>query len=150
MEQDVNNKIELKDNNVTDFVDRLHPVRKIVEQVQNMKNMKDALNVYEQFRILLGVENRAGSAIERGTFNKNLVVNGKSFKDIIEPLFESKVGVPFLPEKVPFSLKAKDLRNRQTYAEFNNYAIAKRVIEKGKQDIETGITALEADLANSA
>ncbi|QOI68901.1 hypothetical protein Lederberg_8 [Pelagibacter phage Lederberg EXVC029P] len=132
--------VELKDNNVTDFVDRLHPVRKIVEQVQNVKNMKDALNVYEQFRILLGVENRAGSAIERGTFNKNLVVNGKSFKDIIEPLFESKVGVPFLPEKVPFSLKAKDLRNRQTYAEFNNYAIAKRVIEKGKQDIETGIT----------
>jgi len=122
---------ELNDKNITNFVDRLHPIKRIIEQVQNTKNTKDALNVYERFRSLLGVENKAGSAIEKGTFNVNLKVNGKSFKDILDPLIE---------KGFTLNLKDRDLRNRQTYADFNNYAIAKRVVEKGKQDIQTGIT----------
>jgi len=139
VEGSINKAKEVKDKSVTNLVDRLHPIRKIVEQVQNMKNNKDAVNVYETFRLLLGVENVAGSFIEKGTFNVKSITNGKSFKSIIEPLLSDKIAIPFLPEKVPFSLKARDQKNRQTYAEFNNYAIAKRAVEKGKQKIETGI-----------
>jgi len=128
--------VELKNKNVTDLIDRLHPIKKIVEQVQNIKNMKDALNVYERFRVLLGVENKAGAAIEVGTFNVNLKTNGKSFKEILNPLIN---------KKLTLNIKERDRINRQTYAEFNNYAISKRVVEKGKQDIETGITV---DVAN--
>tara|TARA_R110000822_G_scaffold310416_2_gene443098 strand:+ start:36 stop:3782 length:3747 start_codon:yes stop_codon:yes gene_type:complete len=124
---------ETKDKAVTDYVDRLHPVKLVIAKIQNTKNTKDALNVYETFRSLLGVENRAGAAIEIGTFNKNLVTNGKSFKSIIEPIFDRKTVL------TPGGLKQRDLRNRQSYAEFNNYAIAKRAIEKGRQKVETGI-----------
>lgn len=122
---------ELQNTSKTWFVDRLHPVRQIVEQVQNTKNTKGALNVYEKFRALLGVENKAGAAIENATFNAKMKSNGKSFKEIISPLFD---------KGFTLNLKKRDLKNKQTYAEFNNYAIAKRVLEKGKQDIQTGIT----------
>ena len=124
---------EAKDKGVTDYVDRLHPVKLVIAKIQNTKNTKDALNVYEEFRSLLGVENRAGAAIEIGTFGVDLKTNGKSFKAIIEPIFDKKI--VFTPE----GLKQRDLRNRQSYAEFNNYAIAKRAVEKSLQEIETGI-----------
>ncbi|QPZ53726.1 hypothetical protein HTVC204P_gp40 [Pelagibacter phage HTVC204P] len=130
---------QTKDSAVTKFVDRLHPIKMVIREIQNTKNMKDALNVYERFRSLLGMENRAGAAIEIGTFDINLKTNGKSFKEIIEPIFEKDFAIPGLPEKVPFSLKARDLKNKQNYAEFNNYAIAKRALEKGDQGIKTGI-----------
>lgn len=131
IEGDIQSKKQAIDAAATKYIDRLHPIKKIVEKVQNIKNTKDALNVYEQFRVLLGVENKAGAAIEKGTFNVNLKTNGKSFKDILDPLIE---------KGATLKLKERDQRNRQTYAEFNNYAISKRVVEKGKQDIETGIT----------
>ena len=129
-----------KDSAVTNLVDRLHPIKKIIEQVEQTKNMRGALNIYERFRSLLGMENRAGTFIETATQNAKLKDNGKSLKQILQPLFSDKIAIPFLPKEVPFSLKARDQQNKQTYAEFNNYAISKRVLEKKKTDIETGIT----------
>ena len=132
--------VRKKDASVTTLVDRLHPIKRIIEQVQQTKNMRGALNVYERFRALLGMENRAGTFIETATQNARLKDNGKSLKEILQPLLSDKIAIPLLPKKVPFSLKARDQQNRQTYAEFNNYAISKRVVEKQKTDIETGIT----------
>ena len=132
--------VRKKDASVTNLVDRLHPIKRIIEQVQQTTNMRGALNVYERFRALLGMENRAGTFIETATQNARLKDNGKSLKEILQPLLSDKIAIPLLPKKVPFSLKARDQQNRQTYAEFNNYAISKRVVEKQKTDIETGIT----------
>ena len=66
-----------KDSFVKNAIDRLHPVKKLISRVQNTKNTKDALNVYEEFRTLLGIENLSGTFIEVGTQNAKLQTNGK-------------------------------------------------------------------------
>ena len=128
----------VKDSFVTNSIDRLHPIKQLISKVQNTKNTKDALNSYEDFRSLLGVENLAGTFIEVGTQNAKLKTNGKSFKQVLEPLLDKDFAVPFLPEKISFSQKARDLKNRQLYSEFSNYAVSKRVVEKESQGIQTG------------
>ena len=127
-----------KDSFVTNSIDRLHPVKKLISRVQNTKNTKDALNVYEEFRTLLGVENLSGTFIEVATQNSKLINNGKSFKAILEPLINRKFAIVGLPEKIGISRSARDLNNRQTIAEFANYAVSKRVLEKESQGIKTG------------
>ena len=127
-----------KDSFVTNSIDRLHPVKKLISKVQNTKNTKDALNIYEEFRNLLGVENLSGTFIEVATQNSKLINNGKSFKAILEPLINRKFAIVGLPEKVGISRSARDLNNKQTIAEFANYAVSKRVLEKESQGITTG------------
>ncbi len=142
--------LAVKDSFVKNSIDRLHPVKQLISKVQNTKNTKDALNVYEEFRTLLGVENLSGTFIEVGTQNAKLKTNGKGFKEILEPLLDKDFAVPLLPEKVSFSLKARDLRNKQVYAEFTNYASSKRVIEKESQGIKTGLDLKAAkEVANN-
>jgi hypothetical protein len=142
--------LAVKDSFVKNSIDRLHPVKQLISKVQNTKNTKDALNVYEEFRTLLGVENLSGTFIEVGTQNAKLQTNGKGFKEILEPLLDKDFAVPLLPEKIPFSLKARDLRNKQVYAEFTNYASSKRVIEKESQGIKTGLDLKAAkEVANN-
>ena len=128
----------VKDSFVKNAIDRLHPVKKLISRVQNTKNTKDALNVYEEFRTLLGVENLSGTFIEVATQNSKLINNGKSFKAILEPLINRKFAIVGLPEKIGISRSARDLNNRQTIAEFANYAVSKRVLEKESQGIKTG------------
>ena len=128
----------VKDSFVKNAIDRLHPVKKLISRVQNTKNTKDALNVYEEFRTLLGIENLSGTFIEVGTQNAKLQTNGKGFKAILEPLINKDFAVVGLPEKVGISRSARDLKNKQTIAEFANYAVSKRVLEKESQGIKTG------------
>ena len=128
----------VKDSFVKNSIDRLHPVKILISRVQNTKNTKDALNVYEEFRSLLGVENLGGTFIEVGTQNAKLQTNGKSYKQVFEPLINKDFAVVGLPEKVGISRSARDLKNKQTVAEFANYAVSKRVLEKESQGITTG------------
>ena len=130
--------LAVKDSFVKNSIDRLHPVKQLISKVQNTKNTKDALNVYEEFRTLLGVENLSGTFIEVATQNSKLINNGKSFKAILEPLINRKFAIVGLPEKIGISRSARDLNNRQTIAEFANYAVSKRVLEKESQGITTG------------
>ena len=135
----IKEKVEAtKDSFVKNAIDRLHPVKKLISRVQNTKNTKDALNVYEEFRTLLGIENLSGTFIEVGTQNAKLQTNGKSYKQVFEPLINKDFAVVGLPEKVGISRSARDLKNKQTVAEFVNYAVSKRVLEKESQGITTG------------
>ena len=80
-------KAEVRDLFTRLFIDRLHPLRRIVQRVEDVKNTKGKLNVYETFRVLVGMTNRAGSMINRGMIRaKDLEVRSKSFNDILEPL----------------------------------------------------------------
>ena len=63
----------------------------MVRRVEDTKNTRGQLNVYEQFRILVGMTNRAGTFIDRATQTVRLENKGKSFKQILEPLkFDGK------------------------------------------------------------
>lgn len=107
---------EVKNILAKDLLDRHHPILELVRRVDKEKNTKGVLNVYERFRSLVGMDYRAGTFIEVATLDKNLKNKGKSFNQIMKPIAESK----------------------QTYAEFNNYQIAKRVIELESRGIDHG------------
>jgi hypothetical protein len=98
------------------FIDRLHPVYRMVKEVDKTKNRTGKLSVYERFRTLVGMEHRAGHFIEVGTLDKNLKQNGKSFKEILKPIGKDK----------------------KSYLEFGSYKVAKRVVELQERGIDHG------------
>ena len=104
---------ELKDSFVKNFVDRHHPILRLVRRVQNTNNTQKQLNIYERFRTLVGMEHRAGHFIEIGTLDKNLNKNGKSYKEILKPIGKDK----------------------KTYLEFNTYKVSKRILELEKRGV---------------
>jgi hypothetical protein len=106
---------ELKESFVKNFIDRHHPILRLVRRVQNTNNTQKQLNIYERFRTLVGMEHRAGHFIEIGTLDKNLVKNGKSYKEILKPIGKDK----------------------KTYLEFNTYKVAKRILELEKRGIRS-------------
>jgi hypothetical protein len=107
---------ELKESFVKNFIDRHHPILRLVRRVQNTNNTQKQLNIYERFRTLVGMEHRAGHFIEIGTLDKNLVKNGKSYKEILKPIGKDK----------------------KTYLEFNTYKVSKRILELEKRGIDHG------------
>ena len=116
---DVKEKTTFKENKnflAKNLLDRHHPILELVRKVDKEKNPQGVLNVYEKFRSLVGMDYRAGTFIEIATLDKNLKNKGKSFNQIMKPIAETK----------------------QTYAEFNNYQIAKRVIELESRGIDHG------------
>ena len=104
---------ELKESFVKNFVDRHHPILRLVRRVQNTNNTQKQLNIYERFRTLVGMEHRAGHFIEIGTLDKNLNKNGKSYKEILKPIGKDK----------------------KTYLEFNTYKVSKRILELEKRGV---------------
>jgi hypothetical protein len=107
---------DVKESLIDNFVDRHHPILRLIRKVENTDNTTKQLNVYEKFRTLVGMEHRAGHFIEIGTLDKNLTTNGKSFKQILKPIGKSK----------------------KTYLEFNTYKVAKRILELEKRGINHG------------
>ena len=105
-----------KNKLVQGFIDRLHPLYRMVKEVDKTKNRTGKLSVYEKFRTLVGMEHRAGHFIEVGTLNKNLVQNGKSFKEILKPIGKDK----------------------KSYLEFNTYKVSKRIVELQERGIDHG------------
>ena len=113
---------EFKEGFIKNFVDRHHPILRLIRKVQNTNNTKKQLNIYERFRLLVGMEHRAGHFIEIGTLDKNLNKNGKSFKEILKPIGKDK----------------------KSYAEFNTYKVSKRIIELEKRGINHGFDLIAA------
>jgi hypothetical protein len=99
------------------FIDRLHPILRLVQRVESTKNTKGQLNVYEQFRILVGMTNRGGSFIDRATQTVNLENKGKPLKQVLEPL------------KFEGNKKLNEQGIKKQYAELNAYLIARRALE---------------------
>jgi len=107
---------EVKDLVTKNLLDRFHPILEILRRVDKEKNPIGILNIYERFRTLVGMDYRAGTFIEIATIDGGLNNKGKSFIQIMKPIAKSK----------------------QSYAEFNNYKIAKRVIELEERGINSG------------
>ena len=107
---------ELKESFVKNFIDRHHPILRLVRRVQNTNNTQKQLNIYERFRTLVGMEHRAGHFIEIGTLDKNLNINGKSYKEVLKPIGKDK----------------------KTYLEFSTYKVSKRILELEKRGIDHG------------
>lgn len=100
------------------FLDKLHPIFRAVNRVENKTTVKDALNPYETFRIQPGLIGRAITFLETGTINaKDLSINGKSWKAILEPI-----------------------KSKLEYIELSTYITAKRGLEKIQQGIEVGFS----------
>jgi hypothetical protein len=107
---------ELSNSFVKNFVDRHHPILRLLRRVQNTNNTQKQLNIYERFRTLVGMEHRAGHFIEIGTLDKNLNINGKSYKEVLKPIGKDK----------------------KTYLEFSTYKVSKRILELEKRGIDHG------------
>jgi len=110
-------KTEIKNTLTRLFVDRLHPVLRLVQRVESTKNTKGRLNIYEQFRSLVGMTNRGGAFIDRATQTINLENKGKPLKQVLEPL------------KFEGNKKLNEKGIRKQYAELNAYLISRRALE---------------------
>lgn len=100
------------------FLDKLHPIFRAVNRVENKTTVKDALNPYETFRIQPGLIGRAITFLETGTISaKDLSINGKSWRAILEPI-----------------------KSKLEYIELSTYITAKRGLEKIQQGIEVGFS----------
>ena len=90
-------KTEVKNLFTRLFIDRLHPLYRMVQRVEDVKNTSGKLNIYEQFRVLVGMTNRAGSIINRGMLRaKDLEIIGKSFNDAMYKTIDGsycKIGI---------------------------------------------------------
>ncbi len=106
------------------FIDRLHPILRLVQRVESTKNTKGQLNVYEQFRVLVGMTNRGGAFIDRATQTLNLENKGKPLKKVLEPL------------KFEGNKKLNEKGIRKQYAELNAYLIARRALEYDRRGFE--------------
>ena len=118
------------------FIDRLHPILRLVQRVESTKNTKGQLNVYEQFRVLVGMTNRGGAFIDRATQTVKLENKGKSLKQVLEPLKYENATVPStvlgkLQKKI---FKEKNIKKQ--YAELNAYLIARRALEYDRRGFE--------------
>jgi len=100
------------------FLDKLHPIFRAVKRVENKTTIKDALNPYETFRIQPGLIGRAITFLETGTINaKDLSINGKSWRGILEPI-----------------------KTEKEYKALSIYTVAKRGLEKISQGFEVGFS----------
>jgi len=106
------------------FIDRLHPILRLVQKVESTKNTKGQLNVYEQFRVLVGMTNRGGAFIDRATQTVKLENKGKSLKQVLEPL------------KFEGNKKLNEKGLKKQYAELNAYLIARRALEYDRRGFE--------------
>jgi len=106
------------------FIDRLHPILRLVQRVESTKNTKGQLNVYEQFRVLVGMTNRGGAFIDRATQTLNLENKGKPLKKVLEPL------------KFEGNKKLNEKGIKKQYAELNAYLIARRALEYDRRGFE--------------
>ena len=143
-------KTQVKDLFARLFIDRLHPLRRLIERVEDIKNTSGKLNIYEQFRVLVGMTNRAGAFITRGTLRaRDLETRGKSFNDILEPLklenLQGKIEKSFFgKENIVEGKKANEKTLRKQYSELGAYLIARRVLEYNQRDLASGLNVKEA------
>lgn len=114
----------------TQFLDDVYPAKRLVAEafgipVSEVENLKDERNLYRSLRVLKGAVGKGDVFTLHETFNAKTLdkING-SLKDIL-----------------------KQLPNEESYREFNDYLIARRALEKTAQNVETGINAGDALIA---
>lgn len=108
---------DFKNNFVTSFLDKLHPIHVAVQRARKAGVDVGLVDPYMKSRIQPGMENRANSFLTNGTLDfKTMRVNGKSLFEVVEPIKTDK-----------------DYKNAIAYL------IAKRTVEKAEQGIETGV-----------
>ncbi len=106
----------------TNFLDDVFPAKRLVAEafgisLSEVENLKDPRNLYRSLRVLKGAIGRADVFLTHETFDaKTLKRKGRGLRQIL-----------------------RKLKTPEEYKEFNDYLIARRVMEKGKQNIETGI-----------
>jgi hypothetical protein len=112
--QRVREKVNFKEV-YTHMVDDLYPLKRIVKEMKGGVDLPTAKDPYKLARLFRGVYGKAEHFLEHSPFTFQTKQNvGKSLKSILKPV-------------------GKDLD------EFRVYAVSKRVVEKSKQGIETGI-----------
>lgn len=111
----------------TQWIDDVFPAKRLVAEafgipLSEVENLKDERNLYRALRVLKGSVGKGDVFVLHETFDAKTLdkING-SLKDIL-----------------------KQLPDEQAYREFNDYLIARRVIEKSGQNIETGINLGDA------
>ena len=131
----INNKNEI----VRLMVDKLHPLRLLVNRYEKAGGKFDGIDPYVSQRIQPGNKGVGYSFIEHGVldFTSRKRVS-EPFKNILEDL--KKIN----PEKDFISIDAKGKRKSlnkedQGIEEFGTYLVAKRAVELEKRNIETGV-----------
>lgn len=109
---------DFKNNFVTSFLDKLHPIHVAVERARKADVDVGLVSPYMKARIQAGMENRANSFLTNGTLDFNTMkVNGKSLFEVAEPI-----------------------KNEKDYKNAIVYLTSKRVVEKADQGIATGMS----------
>ena len=131
----INNKNEI----VRLMVDKLHPLRLLVNRYEKAGGKFDGIDPYVSQRIQPGNKGVGYSFIEHGILDfKSRKRVSEPFKNILEDLKK------IVAEKDFISIDAKGKRkslNKEDRAieEFGTYLVAKRAIELEKRNIETGV-----------
>ena len=108
---------DFKNNFVTSFLDKLHPIHVAVQRAEKAGVDVGLVNPYIRARIQPGMENRANHFLTNGTLDfKTNKPNGKSLFQVVEPI-----------------------KNEKDYKNAIAFLTAKRVVEKAEQGIETGM-----------
>ncbi len=111
----------------TDLLDDVFPAKRLVAEalgipLSEVESLKDPRNLYRSLRVLKGAVGKADVFTLHETFDaKTLEKTGPGLRQIL-----------------------KQLPNEEAYREFNDYLIARRAMEKGAQNIETGINMGDA------
>lgn len=107
---------DFKNQFVTTFLDKLHPIHVEVERARKAGVDVGLVSPYQSARIQAGMENRADFFLSNGTLDfKTLQRNGKSLFEVVAPI-----------------------KNEKDYKNAIAYLIAKRAIEKADQGMDTG------------
>lgn len=114
--EDVKNKlIEAKNSFRKNFVDELDPLKKIIEEITNGKEVDINNDTYKLLRLNKGVTGRVRVALEYGIVDDNGNKIGKGLKEIIEPVAEDIDGfIAYIS-----ALRASDLEERGIETGFN-------------------------------
>lgn len=108
---------------VTQYIDKLHPILNAVRRFEEAGGKFDsAMNPYLSARIQPGMIGRGMHAIRFGTLDfKTLKTNGKSLKEVFEPI-----------------------KNTKDLTEFRSFLVAKRALELESQGRKHGIPLPES------
>ena len=113
---DVKNKlIEAKKSFRKNFVDELDPLKKIIEEITNGKEVDINNDTYKLLRLNKGVTGRVRVALEYGIVDNNGNKIGKGLKEIIKPVADDIDGfIAYIS-----ALRAKDLNESGIESGFN-------------------------------
>lgn len=128
----------------TNYVDRLLPIRRFVEHLQKRGVMWQDVDPYQLARLMAGWWGKANEFLYEGTFDAaTLATRGRSLKAILEPIARSGRKLGPASRRILNNVEAEDYYD-EGLDDLRVYLVAQRVLEKGNQGIQTGITMDDA------